>query len=412
MRSTADLPRLLDESVQEDPYSFYRALRESDPVHYDDQTSAYLITRHADVAAAYRNPVFSTQNYEWQLEPVMGRTLLQLDGQEHARTRALVGPHFRGAGLARWSPIIERNVAALLEGAAEAGADALTAGMAVGEEVDVVTRFAHYLPVYVIADMLALPKSDHARFYSWYTAQSDFLSNLGADPEVDARGRAVMAEMRHYLRPIVAERRGRPGDDLISVLANAEVDGETLDDAAVITHVTHLLNAGSETTDRTIANLLLHLLTRRELFEAVREDRTLTTAAIGETLRLTPPSQLNGRVATQDVDVCGRTIPSGAFAMLVIASANRDERRFDQPDSFDLWRTDMAHDKAFTSVGEHFAFGHGRHFCLGAMVAKVELETSLNILLDRFPTMRLADGPVPVSRGIKMRSPVSLRVVL
>ena len=179
-----------------------------------------------------------------------------------------------------------------------------------------------------------------------------------------------------------------------------------------MTHATHLLNAGSETTDRTLANLFAHLLIKRERYEEVLADRSLVTAAISETLRVTPPSQMNGRVTTEDVEIKGVHIPAGSLVMLIMASANRDERRFSNPDTWDMHRTDLNHAKAFTSTGEHFAFGYGRHFCLGAMVAQKELETSLNVFLDRFPDMRLADGFAPTSRGIKMRSPTELRIVL
>jgi pulcherriminic acid synthase len=406
------LPLLLSAEVAADPYAFYRRLRDERPLHYDGSVDAFLVTRHADVSAAYRNQVFSTRNYEWQLEPVFGRTLLQFEGQEHSRKRALVSPYFRGQGLARWMPVIERNAAAILDGVVERNAGELVRGLVPGAEVDLLADFAHYLPVYVIADMLGLPKSDHAQFFAWYTAMIDFLSNLAKDPDVNARGLAATRELREYLTPVVAQRRKEPGEDLISALVTAEFEGERLDDEEVKSHVTQLLNAGSETTDKTIGNLFSHLLTRRELFEAVRDDRTLVTAAISETLRFTPPSQMNGRVTTADVEIQGRPVPAGSFVMLIMASANRDERRFADAERYDLYRTDLAHDKAFTATGEHFAFGHGRHFCLGAMLARSELEISTNLLLDRFPGMRLASGFVPRERGLKMRAPGELRVVL
>jgi cytochrome P450 len=229
---------------------------------------------------------------------------------------------------------------------------------------------------------------------------------------VHARGLAATRELREYLTPVVEQRRKEPGEDLISALVTAEFEGERLEDDEVKSHVTQLLNAGSETTDKTIGSLFSHLLSRRELFEAVRDDRSLVTAAISETLRFTPPSQMNGRVTTEEVEVQGETIPAGSFVMLIMASANRDERRFADAETYNPFRTDLAHDKAFTAAGEHFAFGHGRHFCLGAMLARSELEVSVNLLLDRFPDMRLADGFMPRERGLKMRAPGELRVVL
>ncbi len=403
---------LLDPEVEEDPYAFYRELRDHDPLHLDPGTGAVLVTRHEDVLAGYRHPGMSTRNYAWQLEPVMGRTLLQLDGAAHSRVRSIMTPYFRGQGLDAWLPLIEANVAGILEGAVASAVDNLTARFVPGQEIDIVSEFARYLPVYVIADTLGLPKTDHARFHGWYSTQSAFLSNLGGDPAVDARGVAAMHDLRAYLAPLVEERRRGTGTDLISVLAQAETPAGALMDEEVMTHVTHLLNAGSETTDRTIANLLLHLLEKPERYAEVGADRRLVLPAISETLRRTPPSQLNGRQTTTDVELPSGTIAADTFVLLVMASANRDERRYRDPDVFDLHRRDLDPGRSFTSTGEHVAFGHGRHFCLGAMVARAELEVTLRVLLDRFPGMRLADGHVPRSRGIKMRSPTELRVVL
>ncbi|MDQ7907459.1 cytochrome P450 [Phytohabitans sp. ZYX-F-186] len=403
---------LLAQETERDPHAYYAYLREHDPVHYDEEAGAYLLTRHEDVGAAYRNPAFSTANYRWQLEPVMGRTILQMDGREHASVRGMMSPSFRGQGLRAWLPLIERTVGELLDDSLRTTVDSLVGRMAKGGEVDLVPRFSHLLPVYVIAEVLGLPRSDHELFYGWYQAQSQFLSNLSRDPRVERRGARALKELREYLAPLVARRRAEPGDDFVSKLARAEVDGRRLTDEEVMTHATHLLNAGSETTDRTVTNLLNHLLTVPERYAAVRDDRSLVPRAIGETLRLTPPSQMNGRVTTEDVEVRGVRIPAGSFVLLVIASANRDERRFANAARFDMYRDDLRHEQAFSGVGEHFAFGFGRHFCLGATVARSELEISLNALLDAFPDMRLAPGFVAEERGLKMRSPRALRVVL
>jgi pulcherriminic acid synthase len=145
------------------------------------------------------------------------------------------------------------------------------------------------------------------------------------------------------------------------------------------------------------------VLERRELFEELLEDRSKVTAAISETLRFVPPSQMNSRQVTEDVELHGRHIPAGSLVVLVIGSANRDEARFVDADVFDPHRTDLEHEKVFNNTGEHFAFGGGRHFCLGAMLARSELEVGMNLILDRFPDVRLADGFTPVWSGVKAR---------
>jgi pulcherriminic acid synthase len=220
------------------------------------------------------------------------------------------------------------------------------------------------------------------------------------------------ADLWDYLTPMIEDRRRKPGTDLISALVLAEIDGEKLDDVEVKTHVTQLLNAGSETTGKTLASMFTHLLSRRELFEAVRDDREKLVPAISETLRLTPPSQMNSRKTDAPVELHGVQIPTDSTVMLLIASANRDERRFAEPDVFDPTRTDLRHDRAFSNTNEQFAFGGGRHFCLGAMLAKSELEVGAGMLMDRFPDMRLADDFTPVWRGLKMRSVERLMVTL
>ncbi|HVW44675.1 MAG TPA: cytochrome P450 [Amycolatopsis sp.] len=405
-------PAFLSEEVAADPYDFYRTLRRESPVHFDPEFNGYLLSRHADVAAAYRNPLFSSRSYEKFLQPVFGRSLLQMDGTEHTRKRALVSPYFRGKGLQSWMSVIARNVNLILDGATRDAAHQLSARFEPGQTVDLLEEFGYYLPVYVITNMLGLPHDDYDKFFEWYTAHTNFSAAFGRDPEIDAIGRQATADLWDYLTPVIEDRRRNPGTDLISALVLAEFEGERLDDIEIKTHATQLLNAGSETTGKTLANLFTHLLSRRELFESVRDDRAKLLPAISETLRFTPPSQMNSRQTTEDVVIDDVRIPANSTVMLLIASANRDERRFSHPEEFDPARADLNHDKVFTNSNEHFAFGGGRHFCLGAMLAKSELEVGTNILMDRFPDMRLADDFEPRWSGLKMRSVDKLVVTL
>jgi pulcherriminic acid synthase len=264
----------------------------------------------------------------------------------------------------------------------------------------------------VIADVLGLPGEDRPRFFAWYSAMIGFLSNLARDPEVAERGVRAKREFDEYIEPVIRERRDRPGDDLVSAMCTVEVEGQRLDDEEVRAHVTQLLVAGAETTDKTIGNLFCHLLSHREQLDAVRDDPSLVLNAVAETLRYTPPSQMNARVTSGPVTIADQPVEEGATVTLIIASANRDERRFARPDTFDIFRPDANPERAFGGGADHFAFGSGRHFCLGAMLAKAELETSLTMLLERFPGMRLADGFVPTEKGLKMRAVPELRVNL
>lgn len=410
--STSAFPTLLSDEVASDPYRFYRRLRDESPVHYDASVDSYLVSRYADVGKGYRDPALTTKNYEWQLEPVFGRGLLQMDGREHARKRALVSPHFRGRGAEKWDGVIAQNCARLVDGVVEKATKTLVDEFRPGATVDICADFANHLPIAVIADVLGLPRDDQPQFFDWYTAMIGFLSNLAQDQAVADAGVRAKGEFDDYIIPVIEQRRREPGDDLISAMCTVEVDGEVLDDVEVRTHVTQLLVAGAETTDKTIGNLFCHLLESDEQFRAVREDRTLVPKAIAETLRYTPPSQMNARVTDSVVTIADVEIPEGATVTLIIASANRDDRRFESPDTFDVRRTDLDAGRAFGGAADHFAFGSGRHFCLGAILAKAELEVSTNMLLDRFPDMRLADGFTPTPRGIKMRAVPELLVSL
>jgi len=406
------IPTFFSREVAADPYAFYRTLRTEAPVHYDPELNGYLISRHADVAKGYRDPIFSSRSYERIIEPVFGRSLLQMDGKEHARKRALVTPYFRGKGLDAWQGVIIRNAMAIMGDATVGAAAHLASRFERGMTVDIVEEFCNYLPVYVITEMLGLPRDDYPKFKAWYTAHTNFIGAFGSDPEIDRIGRAATAELWDYLTPIVAERRANPGSDLISTLVTAEVEGEMFDDIEVKTHITQLLNAGSETTGKALASMIALVLERREVFEEMREDRSKVTAAISETLRYIPPSQMNSRQVTEDIELHGQHIPAGSLVVLMIGSANRDERRFDRADEFDPRRTDLDHEKVFNNTGEHFAFGGGRHFCLGAMLARSEIDVGMNLLLDRFPNMRVADGFAPTWTGVKARYQPKLLLTL
>ncbi len=308
--------------------------------------------------------------------------------KEHARKRALVTPYFRGKGLEAWQGVIMRNAVAILGDATADAAAHLASRFEPGQTVDIVEEFCNYLPVYVITEMLGLPQADYPRFKGWYTAHTNFVGAFGSDPEIDRIGRAATAELWDYLTPIIAERRANPASDLISTLVTAEVDGEMFDDIEVKkTHITQLLNAGSETTGKALASMIALVLEKRELFEEIREDRSKVTAAISETLRYIPPSQMNSRQVTEDIELHGQHIPSGgSLVVLMIGSANRDESRFEHPDVFDPQRSDLDHEKVFNNTG-------GEHFCIrrrAALLPRRDARPQRDRCRDE-----PVDGPVP-----------------
>ncbi|SDT06621.1 cytochrome P450 [Actinoplanes derwentensis] len=380
-----------------DPAGVWEALRETEPLAFHEGMNAYVISRYADVERAFKDPVFTSDNYSWQLEPVHGRTILQMDGREHAIHRRLVTPAFRGDQLtSRFVPVMRRNATELLDAFRHDG------------EVDLVDAFTTRYPINVIVDMLGLPKSDHGLFHGWYTALMGFLANLTQDPEVAAAGLRARDELADYLLPRIAARVADPGDDLMSVLCTAEIDGNRMTAAQVKAFVSLLLLAGGETTDKALANMMLNLIRNPDQMAKVRADRTLIGHALAETLRHSPPVQLIMRQPSADVELSGGTVPAGSTVICLIAAANRDPRHYTDPDRFDVTRPDLDFAKAYTAAANHTGFALGRHFCVGAMLARTEVEVAANTLLDAMHDIELSDPPVP--QGLFTRAPTSMRL--
>jgi pulcherriminic acid synthase len=374
-------------------------MREHYPLIWHEPTKSYIISRYEDVSHAFRDQAFTTANYDWQLEPVHGRTILQLDGREHSVRRALVAPAFRGSELQdKFLPVIERNARELIDGFREAGS------------ADLVTDFATHFPVNVIVDMLGLDKADHERFHGWYTSIIAFLGNLSGDAGVTAAGLRTRDEFAAYMIPIIKARRASPGDDLLSALCAAEIDGTQMNDEDIKAFCSLLLTAGGETTDKAVASLFSNLLQHPDQLAAVREDRDLIPRALAETLRHTPPVHMIMRQPSQDVTVSGGTIPAGSTVTALIGAANRDDHRYQEAARFDIFRTDLDTVNAFSAAANHLAFALGRHFCVGALLAKTEVEVATNQLLDAMTDVRLADGFRPVERGVFTRGPASVPV--
>ncbi|MCO6009573.1 cytochrome P450 [Actinoallomurus purpureus] len=397
MATPSVVPDILSPEFAADPYSAYRMMLEEFPLIRQESSGGYVISRHEDVQRAFRDPVFTTDNYEWQLEPVHGRTILQMSGREHAVHRALVAPAFRGNELQeKFLPVIERNSRDLIERFSGRGT------------VDLVAEFSTRFPINVIADMLGLDTADHDRFHRWYTAIIAVFGNLAGDPEVAAAGERTRRELGEYLIPIIQERRANPGDDLLSTLCAAEIDGTRMTDDDIRAFCSLLLAAGGETTDRAISGLFRNLLQHPDQLAAVRRDRTLIPKAFAETLRYTPPVHMVIRQVAEDVTLSGGTVPVGGTVVCAVGAANRDPRRYAHPDVFDVFRDDLAASTAFSAAADHLAFALGRHFCVGAMLARTEVEVAANQLLDAMDDIAFRDEAAPAEQGVFTRGLVTL----
>ncbi|MBL1097401.1 cytochrome P450 [Streptomyces coffeae] len=392
-----DVPDILSPAFAADPYPVYRRLRDETPLLWHAPTRSYLLSRYEDVRRAFKDPAFTSENYAWQLEPVHGRTFVQMSGREHTVRRALVAPVFRGTALQeRLLPLIERNARELIDGFRDTG------------RVELVSQFAGRFPINVIVDMLGLDKGDYDTFQRWYRSIVAFLGNLSQDPEVTAAGLRTREECAAYLLPVIRRRRDALGDDLLSSLCTAEVDGTTMSDEEIRALCSLLLSAGAETTDKAVAAVLLNLLRHPEQLAAVVEDRELIPRAFIETLRYTPPVQMIMRQVAGDVEVSGGLIPDGSTVICLIGSAGRDERQYADPDAFNIFRADLTARTAFSAAADHLAFALGRHFCVGALLAKAEIEVAIGQLLDAMPDLRIEPDFTPVDQGTFTRGPVSL----
>jgi pulcherriminic acid synthase len=393
------VPDILSPEFAADPYPSYRAMRDDFPLLWHEGMQSWIVSRYEDLERAFKEPVFTTDNYDWQLEPVHGRTILQMSGREHSVRRALVAPAFRGNSLQdTFMPVIERNARLLIDGFRARGT------------ADLVPEFARRFPVTVIADMLGLAPADHPKFEHWYTTVIAFLGNLSQDPEVAAAGLRTREEFAAYMLPLIAQRRANPGTDLLSALCLARIDGTGMSDEDIKAFCSLLLAAGGETTDKAMASLFKNLLEHPEQLAAVRADRSLLPRAFAETLRFSPPVHMIMRQPAEDVELSGGVVPAGSTLTCLIGAANRDERRYADPDSFDLFRDDLTAKTAFSAAADHLSFALGRHFCVGALLAVAEVEVGANQLLDAMPDLALATGFTASERGVFTRGPVSLPV--
>ena len=391
---------ILSPEFAANPYPFYKEMRDKYPLYLHSLTNSYILSRYEDVEKGFKDPVFSTANYIWQLEPVHGKTILQMDGREHSTHRNLLTPAFRGRDLQeKFVPVIERN------------ADELIESMGGQTQVDFVKQFATLFPISVIVDMLGLPRADIPKFHGWYTSIMAFLSNLSQDPDVTAHGIKTKTEFEEYMLPVIAARRQKPGDDLLSTMCNAEIDGVRMSDHEIKAFCSLLLTAGGETTDKALASLLLNLMRNPEQMAMVRKDRSLIDKAFAETLRYTPPVHMIMRQTTEDITVSGGVIPKDSTVTCLIGAANHDERQFKNPDVFNIMRDDLDTSKAYSGAANHTAFGLGRHFCVGSMLAKMEVTIAMNKVLDHMDNIKLNATEYPKEEGIFTRAVKTLPIV-
>jgi cytochrome P450 len=378
---------------RDDPYPKYRELREHAPVHYAAASNLWCVSRFDDVAAVLKSPErFSSRAMFTQLmnagqgaSPPLSfrllrflvrlglstrtnplgfattRTLIAEDGDSHSALRSIVNRGFSPRQIASWEKRAREIV------------DAQIAKLDRGERFDVVRDLAIPLPVTIIAEMLGVDAARLPDFKRWSDSLIENSTGSGRAEPLNARFLDTLLEMISYITHLARERRRRPQADLISTIVASQGGEATLTDREVAQFVVLLLVAGNETTTNLIGNAANALLDHPAELARVAADAALIPGLIEETLRFDPPIQFVLRTATQDLEIAGVRVPRGATVAPLIGSAHRDQRRFPEPDRFDVTRTSQG----------HLGFGFGAHFCLGASLARLEARTALEALVPR-----------------------------
>jgi cytochrome P450 len=348
-----------------------REMRDEHPV-WRDAYGIWHVFRYADVARVISDPqVFSSD--VGRMAPAAQRfsagNLLRTDPPRHHTLRRLIGAAFSPTVVTGLAPRIAEVTHELLD--ATGGAT----------EFDLIATLAYPLPVIVIAELLGLPTSDRGLFRTW----ADQLLTLDVtdphDPQLTRKIDEATAELLAYLHEHCADRRAHPRQDLISRLATVEADGQRLSDEEVVNFSLVLLIAGHITTTALLGNTVLCLDTHPELWAELHADRSLVPAALQEVLRYRSPFTQLSRVTMTETELAGQAIPADTIILPWLLSANRDEREFPHPDRFDIHRTP-----------HHLAFGHGIHFCIGHLLARMEGRIAIGVLLDRYTQIRLTPG--------------------
>ncbi|MER6484381.1 MULTISPECIES: cytochrome P450 [Streptomyces] len=378
-----------DAAFVADPYPAYRELREQGRAIWWEATGQWLVPHYADVSALLRDRRlgrtylhrFSHEEFGREAPPpehepfhvLNGNGLLDLEDPAHARVRRLVAKAFTPRTVERLVPAVQRMAGELVGRLlADGGGDLLV-------------TVAEPLPVAVIAELLGVPEADRALLRPW---SADICGMFELRPDEETARRAVRAsiDFSAYLRELISERRARPGEDLISGLIAAHDEEGRLSEQEMISTCVLLLNAGHEATVNTTVNGWWALLRNPDQLAALRggRDPEKLSTAVDELMRYDTPLQMFERWVLDDIRVGDTEIPRGAEVALLFGSANRDPARFDDPDALDLVRAD----------NPHLTFGAGIHYCLGAPLARRELEASFGALLaDGIPPLRLVEEP-------------------
>ena len=369
----------LSEEFFERPFEVYRWLRDEAPAYHNERIGFWAVSRYDDCMEVHRDVATYTSTRGLTLAQLtsadfgevadMAASMIMMDPPMHERMRKLVSRAFTPRRIAEWEPVVERVIGGLLDSLVDA------------EAFDAVVDFAGPFPVEVICTIVGVPAGDRQQIRHWTDSMLEL--EVG-NPFPTAAGIESAIALSEYMRALVADKRTRPADDMVSHLIEAEVereDGsvERLDDGEVGRFIALLAAAGAETVTKLVGNGVLTFAEHPDELARLRADPTLAGSAVEEVLRWRAPSQYQGRYAVQDRTWHGVTIPAGSPMLIVTGAANRDPRAYDDPDRFDIGREGP--------LG--ISFGHGIHYCIGAHLARLEGKVAFTELYRRWPQMQV-----------------------
>ncbi|HEY9785107.1 MAG TPA: cytochrome P450 [Candidatus Obscuribacterales bacterium] len=385
----------------QNPYETFARLREEAPVFWSDKANNWIITRYQDARDILGDLHFEKGVRSMKVLDMMaklfpdadflgyrGKAMLNQNPPDHTRLRSLVNKAFTPSMINQMRSHIESIANDLIDKVEKKG------------EMDFVADFSFPLPATVIAEMLGIPVKDRDRFKSW---SHDITSVLEPSPRLMNIAKTTKAyqELINYLKPLVAERRAKRQEDLISALVAAEEEGNKLTETELLANTVLLLIAGHETTTNLIGNGLLALLRNPGQMQMLKEKTELMPGAVLEFLRYDSPVQIVRRIADGDLEVGGQKIVSGQTIVIALGSANRDPAMFENPDELNVTRA---------NANKHLAFGHGIHHCLGSTLAETEGQIALGAVLRRLPNIRLKTDKLEYKEPFSLRGLKSMPV--
>ena len=365
-----------------DPYPSFARARQLAPVQWHEGLGLWLAFTHTEANAVLRDRRLGRiwrdkepgERFE-SFNLIHRNAILEMEPPHHTRLRRLISTAFARGHVERLRPWVEELAGRLVDGLVERSGGS--------EPVDLLTGMAEQLPVAVIAELLGVPEADRPLLRPWSNAIVKMYEYDRTRQREDDAERAA-DEFVAYLRALAAERRKTPGDDLVSHLVSVrDAEGDRLTEDELVTTCILLLNAGHEATVNVTGNGTLALLRNPDQLARLREERALLPTAIEELMRFDSPLQLFERTATEDVEIGGITVTAGQKIAALLGSANHDPGVFAAPETLDVGRTE----------NPHISFGAGVHFCIGAPLARVELQASFGALLDRTSSLELGGEP-------------------